>query len=100
MKKGAPSDEILIVLEGAGYLVLRDGQAVRIGSGETIGEMGVILSRPRSETVTAASEGLRAIVIPGSVFEQLLTKSSDFSRDLLSLLAKRVQQTALLMSST
>ena len=100
MKKGAPSDEILIVLEGAGYLVLKDGQAVRIGSGETIGEMGVILSRPRSETVTAASEGLRAIVIPGTVFEQLLTKSSDFSRDLLSLLAKRVQQTALLMSST
>ena len=99
MKKGAPSDEILIVLEGSGYLVLKDGQEVHIGSGETIGEMGVILSRPRSETVTAASEGLRAIVIPGTVFEQLLTKSSDFSRDLLSLLAKRVQRTALLTSS-
>ncbi len=90
MQKGDPSDEILIVVEGAGCIELGDGQIVRIDSGETIGEMGVILSRQRSETVVSASEGLKAIIIPAVFFEQLLSISTDFSRDLLTLLAKRV----------
>ena len=99
MEKGDPSDEILIVLEGAGCIELGDSQVVRIDSGATIGEIEVILSRPRSETVIAASEGLQAIVIPAVFFEKLLSMSSDFSRDLLSLLANRVQGTELLTGS-
>ena len=73
---------------------LQDGHRVVIGAGETIGELGLIADRSRSETVLAGPDGVRALTIRREIFEELLSTSADFSRDLLTLLAERVRTTS------
>ena len=91
LERGERSDELLIVVDGAGVVQLQDGHRVVIGAGETIGELGLIADRSRSETVLAGPDGVRALTIRREIFEELLSTSADFSRDLLTLLAERVR---------
>lgn len=91
MRADDPSHQFLVVVKGSGEVLLPSGLRVAIGSGETIGEMGVISARPRSQTVLAGAHGLQALVVPAPIFEELLRASTDFSRDLLGLLAGRIR---------
>lgn len=90
VEEGAISDALGVVLAGSGRVSLQDGALVILGPGETIGEMGVITGAPRSQTVKAGPEGLRAFQVPCESFEELLHRSRYFSRGLLRQLAERL----------
>jgi len=90
VEEGAISDALGVVLAGSGRVSLQDGALVILGPGETIGEMGVITGAPRSKTVKAGPEGLRAFQVPRESFEELLHRSRYFSRGLLRQLAERL----------
>ena len=91
LERGERSDELLIVVDGFGLVQLQDGHRFVIGAGETIGELGLIADRSRAETVLAGPDGVRALTIRREIFEELLSTSADFSRDLLTLLAERLR---------
>jgi CRP-like cAMP-binding protein len=90
VEEGAISDALGVVLAGSGRVSLEAGALVILGPGETIGEMGVITGAPRSKTVKAGPEGLRAFQVPRESFEELLHRSRYFSRGLLRQLAERL----------
>ncbi len=90
MEEGAISDALGVVLAGHGRVSLTAGALVILGPGETIGEMGVITGAPRSSTVKAGPDGLRAFQVPRESFEELLHRSRYFSRGLLRQLAERL----------
>ena len=94
LRQGDNSDQLLIVVNGAGVVTLEDGRVVVIREGETFGELGLIADRPRSDDVVAGPDGVRALTIRREIFEELLSTSADFSRDLLTLLAERVRATS------
>jgi CRP/FNR family transcriptional regulator, cyclic AMP receptor protein len=53
LSQGAPSPHVYVLLAGNAS-VSRNGHPVRqLGPGDVVGELGVILDRPRSATVTA-----------------------------------------------
>lgn len=68
---GAPSDHVLLIEEGLVKVLLpgkgRDLVAGFCGSGELLGEQGVLFSEVRSATVVAHTRG-SATRIPGSLF--------------------------------
>ncbi|QEY32295.1 4Fe-4S binding protein [Synechococcus sp. RSCCF101] len=91
LRRGDPSESLIITLEGEA-LVQRPGAApVRLGVAETVGEMGLILQDRRSRDVIAGPEGLRGFVISRRAFESLLLQSRRFSDSLLRLMARRLR---------
>ena len=90
MTRGAPSDCLALVLQGQVWLQTAAGQAVVIGAGQTVGEMGVITGEPRSASVAAGEEGARLFVLPAQAFEELLRRSRRFGRGLLAHMAERL----------
>lgn len=56
MEEGAPSDRMLILLEGEVVVTVAPGHEVgRIGAGRVVGDWGVLMDRPRSASVSAAT---------------------------------------------
>jgi hypothetical protein len=87
---GDISRSLSVVIDGEARLNGGDGQALVLGPGVTVGEMGVITGNRRSRTVTAGPEGLLSFELPGAALEELLSRSRSFSMGLLRLLALRV----------
>jgi len=90
VEAGAASDSLALVLRGALQLTDAGGETVRLGPGDTVGEMGVITGRPRSVTVIAADDGAELFELPAGAFDDLLRRSPGFDRALLASLAERL----------
>jgi hypothetical protein len=90
MEQGSASEFLAMVLQGEVHLCNRVGGEVVLGSGETVGEIGVIINQPRTTTVWAGPQGATLFVLPSQVFEELLQRSRRFDRSLLTSLAKRL----------
>jgi len=90
MEKGAPSDSLALVLHGDVRLHSAAGVPVVLGTGQTVGEMGVITGAPRIARVEAGPQGARLFVLPSEAFEELLRRSRRFGRGLLAHLAERL----------
>jgi len=90
MERGARSDSLVLVVQGAVQLHTPSGQPVLLGPGQTVGEMGVITGQLRSATVDAGPDGARLVVLPAETFEELLLRSRRFGRGLLTHLAERL----------
>jgi hypothetical protein len=88
---GEPSTDLIVTLEGEAVLRPDGERTIRLGPGETIGELGLILDSPRSVDVLAGPEGLRGFVLEKQAFESLLQRSRRFSRSLLRLMARRLR---------
>ncbi|MBW4651435.1 MAG: cyclic nucleotide-binding domain-containing protein [Kastovskya adunca ATA6-11-RM4] len=95
-KAGEPSDEILLLIEGAADVsVIRgDGEHIvgAIHIGETIGEMGVLNRQRRSATVVTTAERNRVLAIKSKNFEMVLRQDSELARNLLLILSDRLQR--------
>ncbi|MEB3235691.1 MAG: cyclic nucleotide-binding domain-containing protein [Cyanobacteriota bacterium] len=90
MQQGASSDSLALVISGSVCLTRPGGQQVELGPGQSVGEMGVITTQPRSASVCAGRAGAQVFILPASVFEDLLQRSTRFSRGLLVQLAERL----------
>lgn len=63
----------------------------KMGPGDYFGEMSLLDGKPRSATVTAATE-LKTIVIPSWSFNQMLDRHPEMMRALLVELCARIRQ--------
>ena len=95
-KAGEPSDEILLLIDGAADVTVLQGDIEHVVNtvkvGETIGEMGVLTRQKRSASVVATAEKNRALVIEAKNFEAVLSQDSELARNLLLLLSDRLQR--------
>jgi hypothetical protein len=90
MEEGSTSDYLALVLDGDAQVLVGQGETVRLGPGQAIGEIGVLTGQPRTATVRAGADGCRLLTLPSASFEDLLRRSDSFSRSLLSQLALRL----------
>jgi hypothetical protein len=90
--QGEPSDTFLALVGGGGDVVREpDGQRVGgVQSGEFVGELGVILGRPRTLALRAGTDGMRALVIDASAFKSLLRNDRLAARGFLALVSGRL----------
>ena len=80
-----------LILDGQAE-VSRDGKPIRtMGPDEYFGEISIIDGKPRSVTVTAASQ-LQTLVVPYQSFQELLDNEPAFARALLTMLCSRLRE--------
>lgn len=83
-----------MVIESGTATVRRNGRKVAtLGSGDVVGELALILHRPRSASVTADTD-LKVFVVDARSFEPLLEEVPGLARRLLTTVAERLSQTA------
>ena len=89
MREGEDASSFVILVAGQAT-VSRDGEVVAtLESGTMIGEMAILMDRPRSATVVAATE-CEILVGERRVFEGLLDEVPGLARKVLHALAERV----------
>jgi CRP/FNR family transcriptional regulator, cyclic AMP receptor protein len=97
IREGQPVNAIYIVLQGALEVSgsgLSGGRPIRLGSGEVVGEMSFVDSRPPSATVTAA-DNATVLAIPRKALATRLERDAEFAarfyRSLAVLLSHRLR---------
>jgi HEAT repeat protein len=95
MREGEPSQELFVLLEGHVHVTRQepDGSERRVRdyvAGDHIGELAVLRDRPRSATVVAASQGVRALVIDGEGLRAILRERPEAAMAMLATLAERI----------
>jgi len=89
MRQGMPGRELVVVVEGE-VTVERDGAtiAVRRG-GDFVGELALVTGRPRTATVTAATD-LRTLVLDRISFDRLLRDVPTIAVKVVKAVAERL----------
>jgi hypothetical protein len=95
IREGEPGDELFVVVEGRVRVVQRapDGseRTVRTyGEGDHIGELAVLLARPRAASVVADGGSVRTLVIGGEGLTAILRERPDAAMALIATLAERL----------
>jgi CRP/FNR family cyclic AMP-dependent transcriptional regulator len=71
MNEGETGRELVVVVDGE-VVIERDGEQIAVKrSGDFVGELALVTGRPRTATVTAATE-LRILVLDGLAFDRLV----------------------------
>jgi len=87
--EGEPGDTTYVIVDGE-VDVIADGRTLAIrGSGDVIGEMSVISSRPRVALLRAKSE-VRVLEIHKPAFEAILRERPDTALALMRVLCERL----------
>jgi CRP/FNR family transcriptional regulator, cyclic AMP receptor protein len=93
LREGDQAFSFFVLLEGTAE-VRRDGRKVAtLGPGDFLGELALILRRPRTATVTLTSPA-RLLSVSAHNFRPFLTRSPAVQFKLLEALAERVAPTA------
>lgn len=93
MTEGSTAHEFIIIQSGSA-VVRRGGRKIAsIGKGDVVGELALILHRPRNATVTADTE-CSVLVVDARSFEKLLDEVPGLARRLLTTVAERLADTA------
>jgi CRP-like cAMP-binding protein len=91
-KEGEPGREFFVLLEGA-VDVRRDTRLLPpLGPGDFFGELSLVTDLPRTATVTAVTP-VRALVVTGRSFRDLMKKYPDVQRKILEAAADRLAVT-------
>jgi CRP-like cAMP-binding protein len=91
IKEGRPGGEFFVIAEGT-VEVRRGGRKLpQRGDPHSYGEMALLSGKPRNATVTTTSP-VRALVITGRSFRQLLVDVPSLAPKLLASLADRLAQ--------
>jgi len=99
MRQGETSTSIHFVLEGLCKVERqrrsddRPVELARLGSGEIIGEMGIMVDLPRSATVTAL-QPTTTLELDGASFERAARAFPILHRVLAKLLSERLRRTS------
>jgi len=97
---GTPADSVYFVVSGCLGAFGAGGELVgRIAAGETVGEMGLIVSRPRAATVRALRDSELARLASGT-FERVLLSHPEAILRLARLSVERLLENAPTRSST
>ena len=96
-RKGAPSDEMLILIQGSLSVLSPVGtELAEIGPGMTIGEMGLFAEQPRSADIVAKQPGM-GFEIRKPELDALLKVNREMlikvQQNVIRMLAERLQET-------
>jgi len=96
--EGEPGNKTMYLIEKGRVEVLKgDAVVARLGAGEPIGEMSLLLDEPRSATVRALNS-VEALEITGENFGEILTKRPGIGRTIMKALAQRLKVTTKALS--
>jgi len=87
--EGAPGDTTYVIVDGEVDVVAAGGPLAVRGTGDVIGEMSVISSRPRVASLRAKS-GVRVLAIHKPAFEAILRERPDTALALMRVLCERL----------
>ena len=91
--EGEPGNKTMYLIEEGRVEVLKgDVVVVRLGKGEPIGEMSLLLDEPRSATVRALNS-VEALEITGENFGEILAKQPGIGWTVMKALAQRLKVT-------
>ncbi len=89
MRQGSPGRELVVLVEGE-VIVERDGATIAVRrDGDYVGELALVTGRPRTATVTAATD-LRALVLDRTSFERLLRDVPTIAVKVVKVVAERL----------
>ena len=89
MRQGAPGRELFVLVDGE-VTVERDGVVIAVRrSGDFLGELALVTGRPRTATVTAATD-LETLVLDGLSFDRLLREVPTITAKVLKAVAERL----------
>jgi predicted acylesterase/phospholipase RssA/CRP-like cAMP-binding protein len=97
MREGEPADSICIVLDGSVEVLVERGvqepELVDVlGRGACVGDLAVLLGRPRTATVRALRDS-RVVRVSADTFHGLISRSPEVAVRLARMLGERLQQT-------
>jgi CRP-like cAMP-binding protein len=96
IREGSRNDDLFIVIDGELSVSKMDKELARLGSGEVVGDMSLLDSRPPTATVTALSNAT-VYAIPQSTLRTKLASDAEFAsrfyRALCIFLANRLSRT-------
>jgi fumarate reductase subunit D len=94
MREGEPGDEAYVVERGALDVQRGSGMSLaRLGPGDWVGEMSLLLDEPRSATVVAASD-VQLRRVTKQDFGRVLAHDPERTEELLRQLARRVKESS------
>ena len=92
-KEGEPGDSVFLLLEGETEAIqTRNGVEHRLGinhTGESVGEMAILDPGPRMATVRPHLTSVRALVLQGEDFRDLLQRDNSVSMGVIKMLIQR-----------
>jgi CRP-like cAMP-binding protein len=89
MRQGDVGRELVVLVEGD-VNVERDGRQIAVRSGgDFLGELALVTRRPRTATVTAATD-VRVLVLEGRHFDHLLREVPTMAAKVLKAVAERL----------
>jgi hypothetical protein len=65
IEQGAAGRDCYVLLEGAADVLLNGSRIASVGAGDVVGEIALVLNRPRAATVVATAD-VRALVLSGA----------------------------------
>mgnify|MGYP003351628050 CR=1 FL=1 len=89
MTEGSIAHEFVIIESGSAAVKKGGKKLASIGPGDVVGELALILRRPRNATVVA-SEDVTMLVVDSRSFERLLEEVPGLARRLLTTVAERL----------
>ena len=95
--EGEPGNKMYLIQKGNVEVLKGDAVVARLGAGEPIGEMSLLLDEPRSATVRALNS-VEALEITGENFGEILTKRPGIGRTIMKALAQRLKVTTKALS--
>jgi twitching motility protein PilT len=97
LREGDPPDGFLLILGGEVEVRVRhpegehDVEIARLGQGDTLGEVGLLLGQPRSAT-TVAHGRVHALAFPTSFFQNIIQRVPSVGLVLCQALARHLRQ--------
>lgn len=92
VEEGNPSGAFFIVLSGNGTVRSADTDVTGLGASDVIGEMGVLLGKPRTASVVARGP-MVVIKFDAVVFDAMFERIPGFGMGICRALAKRLEET-------
>ena len=89
--EGLGASAFHLILEGSAQVRVGTVNRPELGPGDYFGEISVLDGRPRSATITAGENGLKAFAIPAVGFRTALDKEPEMARTLMVNLCSRIR---------
>jgi CRP-like cAMP-binding protein len=93
IREGAQAFSFFVLLEGTAEVRRDNRKVATLEPGDFLGELALILERPRTATVTLTSPA-RLLAVSAHNFRPFLTRSPELQFKLLAALAERLAPTA------
>jgi CRP-like cAMP-binding protein len=93
MTEGTMAHEFIVIMSGTAVVRRNGRKLAELGPGDFIGELALIMHRPRTATVVATSD-MDVLVVDGRSFGPLLDEVPGLARQLLTTVAERLSDNA------